>query len=67
LTGGSCKNILEEFPDVVFLGVAMESLLSDKEVWSGQTRIMAKKGHNFLYDRWIALIVLYEFPKAIFL
>jgi hypothetical protein len=28
--------VLHEFPDAVFLGVAMESLLGDKELWSAK-------------------------------
>jgi hypothetical protein len=41
--------------EVVFLGVAMESILGDGEVSSGQIRVMAYKNHNFLSDRWITL------------
>jgi hypothetical protein len=37
----------QEFLEVFFLGVAMESLLGEEQVWTGQTRIRAKKGHNF--------------------
>jgi hypothetical protein len=33
--------ILREFPEVVFLIVAMESILGDDEISSGQTRVMA--------------------------
>jgi hypothetical protein len=45
----------------------MESILGDREVSSGQTRVTTKKNHNFLSDRWIALKFLQEFPKAVFL
>jgi hypothetical protein len=53
--------------EVVFLGVAMESILIDKKVWSGETRVTAQKGHNNLSDRWIALKRLQHFLKAVFL
>jgi hypothetical protein len=33
----------------------MESLLGEEEVLSRQTGITAEKGHNFWFDRWIAL------------
>ena len=33
---------------------------------SGETRVTAKKGHNFLSECWIALKFLMEFIKAIF-
>jgi hypothetical protein len=36
---------------VVFFVIAMKSILGDREVWSGKTRVTAKKGHNFLSDR----------------
>jgi hypothetical protein len=45
----------------------MELLLGDEEVWSGQTRITAQKGHNFWSDRWIALKYFLEFLEAVFL
>jgi hypothetical protein len=35
----------------------METLLVEDEVLSRQTGITAEKGHKFLSDRWIALIV----------
>jgi len=40
-------NHLQEFKEVVFLEVAMESILGEKEVLLGETRVMAQKGHNF--------------------
>jgi len=49
---------LIELSEVVFLGVAMESLLTKQEVQSCLTRITAKKGHNFRFDRWMPLKVL---------
>ena len=45
----------------------MESLLVEEEVLSRQTGIKAEKGHNFWFDRCIALKVLEEFPEAVFL
>jgi len=39
--------ILQEFPDVVFLGVDVESLLADAEVSSLETRLRVRNGHNF--------------------
>ena len=39
--------IIEEFPDAVFLGVDVETLLVEAEVLSLQTRVQARKGHNF--------------------
>jgi len=38
-TVGSPSNFLEEFPDAVFLGVDVESLLDDAEVSSLETRV----------------------------
>jgi hypothetical protein len=38
---------LQEFTDAVFLGVIMELILGNEEVWSGETRVTAKKGLNF--------------------
>ena len=45
----------------------MESLLSEVDVLSRQTRITAEKGHNFWSGRWIALTFLQEFLEAVFL
>jgi len=39
--------ILQEFPDAVFLGVDVESLLGDAVVSSPATRKPFRKGHNF--------------------
>jgi hypothetical protein len=58
--------ILQEFPDAVFLGVYMESLLGDAEVSSLETAVRIQKGHNFRSDRWISLKILQEFPYAVF-
>ena len=44
---GSPSKIIEEFQDVVFLGVDVESLLGEAEVSSLQTRVPFRKGHNF--------------------
>jgi len=46
-TVGSPSNFLEEFPDAVFLGVDVESLLDDAEVSSLETRVPVQKGHKF--------------------
>jgi hypothetical protein len=59
--------MLQEFPDAVFLGVDVESLLDDAEVSSLETRVLVRKGHNFRSDRWISLKFLREFPDAVFL
>jgi len=39
--------MLQEFADVVFLGVDVESLLGDAEVSSAATSVPVRKGHNF--------------------
>jgi len=39
--------MLQEFADVVFLGVDVESLLVDAEVSSPATRVPVRQGHNF--------------------
>jgi hypothetical protein len=36
----------QEFPEAVFLGVDVESLLGDAEVSSLETTIPVRKGHN---------------------
>jgi hypothetical protein len=46
---------LHEFPDTIFHGVDMESLLGEAEVSTRQTRVPIRKGHNFWSDRWISL------------
>jgi hypothetical protein len=38
---------LQEFPDAVFLGVDVESLLGDTEVSSLKARVPVRKGLNF--------------------
>jgi hypothetical protein len=55
------------FPDAVFLGVDVESLLGEAQVSSLEMRVPVRKGHNFRSDRWIALKFLQEFPNAVFL
>jgi hypothetical protein len=45
----------------------VELLLGELEVSSLETRVLVRKGHNFLSDRWIALKFLQDFPEAIFL
>ena len=46
-TVGSPTKIIEEFQDVVFLGVEVESLLGEAEVSLLHTRVPFRKGHNF--------------------
>jgi hypothetical protein len=58
---------LQEFLEGFFLVVGMESLLGEEKVWMRQARITAQKGHNFWYDRWIALKFLQVFLKVVFL
>ena len=57
--------ILQEFPDAVFRGVDVESLLGDAEVSSLETAVRVRKGHNFRSDRLISLKILQEFPDAV--
>jgi hypothetical protein len=38
---------LQDFPDAVFLGVDVESLLGDAEESSLETGVPVPKGHNF--------------------
>jgi hypothetical protein len=45
----------------------VESLLGEAEVSTVKTRVLVRKGHNFLSDCWIALKFLQEFPEAAFL
>ena len=45
----------------------MESLLVKEEVLSRETRITAKKRHNFWSDSWIVLKQLHWFPEVRFL
>ena len=59
--------ILDEFPDVVILGVDVESPLGEEEVSSLETGVPVRKGHNFSSDRWISLKLVQEFPNAVFL
>jgi len=58
---------LQEFPESVFLLVAMESLLGDEKGLVGQTRVSAQKGHNFWSAHWINLKFLQELPEAVLL
>jgi hypothetical protein len=55
---------LQEFPDARFRGVDVESLVSEADVSSLQTREPIRKGPNFLSDRLIAIKFLQEFPDA---
>jgi hypothetical protein len=57
----------QAFSLVFFLGVAIESLPSEKEVWMRQAIIMLQKVHNFLSDLWILLKFLQEFSDVFFL
>jgi hypothetical protein len=54
------------FPDTVFLGVEVESLLGEAKVSSLQTSVPVRKGQNFSSDRWIAPKFLHEFSDAVF-
>jgi hypothetical protein len=36
-----------EFPDALFQGVDVESIIGDDEVWSQQARVTVRKGQNF--------------------
>jgi hypothetical protein len=58
---------LKKFPDTVFHGVDVESLLGEAEVSSLQSKVPVRKSQNFLYDRWISLKFLQEFPDVVFL
>ena len=55
-----------EFPDALFHGADVESILAEDDVWSRQARVTVRKGHNFLFDRWIAIKLLMEFSDAVF-
>jgi len=43
-----------------------ESILDDDEIWSCQTGWTVGKGHNFRFDRWIAIKLFMKFPDALF-
>ena len=58
---------LQQFSEVVFLVVAMESLLREEQVSSCQTTITSQKRLTFLSDCWITPKFLLEFLEAIFL
>jgi hypothetical protein len=58
---------LQEFPEAVFLGVYVESLLGDAEVSSLQTRVSVEKRHKFWSNHWISLKFLQVFVYAVFL
>jgi hypothetical protein len=38
---------LIEFPDGLFHGVDVESILGEEDVWSRQARVTARKGRTF--------------------
>jgi len=44
---GIALKFLQEFPDVVFLAVDVESLFGEAEVSSLETRVPVPKGRNF--------------------
>jgi len=56
----------QEFPRGVFLGLYVESLLSEKKDRSRHARLMVWKGHNFLSNSSIAIKILQEFSDALF-
>ena len=45
----------------------MESLLGETKLSFLVTRVLVRKGHNFLSDRWITLKFSQEFPDTVFL
>jgi hypothetical protein len=59
--------ILQEFPDAVFFGADVESILGDAGLSSLDTRVKGRKGRNFWSDLWISLKFLQEFPDVIFI
>jgi len=46
-TVGITLKILEEFPDAVYPGVDVESLIGEADVSLLETRVPIRKGHNF--------------------
>jgi hypothetical protein len=46
--------------------VDVESILGEEEVWSCQARVMVRRGHNVLTDRWIVIKFLQVFPDTLF-
>ena len=59
--------ILQEFLEALFNEKDVESKLGEMEVWSRHARVTVRKGHNFWFDRWIALKILQVFSEAVFL
>jgi hypothetical protein len=57
--------ILQEFPESLFHGADVETILGDDEVSSRQARVTVRKGHNYSYDRWIAIKILQVFLEAL--
>jgi hypothetical protein len=57
---------LLEFPDALFHGVDVESILGKVDVWSLQDIVTVRNGHSFWSDRWIAIKLLLEFSNALF-
>jgi hypothetical protein len=55
-----------EFPDALFHGVVVESIVDEVEVCSRHARLTVRKGLNFCSDRWIAIKLLREFSDALF-
>jgi hypothetical protein len=45
----------------------VESLLVEVEVLSFQTRVLVRKVHNFISDRWIPSKIIEEFQDSVFL
>jgi len=45
----------------------MQSLLHEEEIYSAILEYRLRKGHNFRFNRWIALTILQGFPEAVFL
>ena len=57
----------QEFPEAVFLGVDVESLLGEAGISSLETGVRVRKCHNFGSDRLNSLKFSLEFPEAVFL
>jgi len=51
-------NVLHEFLEAVAVVVTTESLVVEEYGLPRQTETTAKKGYNFLSERWIALKLL---------
>jgi hypothetical protein len=50
---------LQDFPEAIFLAVAIKSIRCEAKVRWRQTRVTTQKGSNILSDRWIVLKCLH--------